>query len=117
MSESRVRTQRLLYGAMRLGGTRTAEPHRSADIDEAEAAINAALDCGITMFDLADIYRQGKSGTRSGSPPGAPPCPDGRRRADPPSDEFDASAHGPRRAGNCSGQPPDAASARRADGY
>lgn len=31
------------------------------DILKAEKAIDAALDCGITMFDHADIYTMGKA--------------------------------------------------------
>ena len=46
---------------MGLGGSWSAEPHSSADVDEAAAAVDAALDAGITLFDHADIYRNGKS--------------------------------------------------------
>ncbi|MFH8621947.1 aldo/keto reductase family oxidoreductase [Streptomyces vietnamensis] len=52
---------RLLLGCMGLGGGWDAEPHTAADIDAAEAAVEAALDSGITAFDHADIYRRGKS--------------------------------------------------------
>ncbi|MFK4227832.1 aldo/keto reductase family oxidoreductase [Streptomyces sp. NPDC019890] len=52
---------RLLYGCMGLGGSWDTQPYRAADIDDAEAAINAALDSGITAFDHADIYRHGKA--------------------------------------------------------
>lgn len=52
---------RLIYGCMALGGSWEPGPYRAEDIDEAEAAIEAALDSGITMFDHADIYRHGKA--------------------------------------------------------
>ena len=53
--------QELIYGCMGLGGTWSDEPHGSAHVDEAAAAVQAALDAGITLFDHADIYRRGKS--------------------------------------------------------
>ncbi|QKW10823.1 aldo/keto reductase [Streptomyces sp. NA04227] len=46
---------------MGLGGAWDRTPYGPAEIDEAEAAVQAALDSGITAFDLADIYRHGKS--------------------------------------------------------
>lgn len=46
---------------MGLGGGWDPGPHTPADVDHAEAAINAALQAGITAFDHADIYRGGKS--------------------------------------------------------
>lgn len=52
---------RLLYGCMGLGGSWGPDPYGPADIDAAEAAIHAALDIGITVFDHADIYRHGKA--------------------------------------------------------
>lgn len=52
---------RLIYGCMALGGSWEPGPYRAEDIGEAEAAIEAALDSGITMFDHADIYRHGKA--------------------------------------------------------
>ncbi|MGW7057409.1 aldo/keto reductase [Streptomyces sp. NPDC054904] len=52
---------RVLYGCMGLGGSWDPEPYGPSDIDAAEAAISAALDSGITVFDHADIYRHGKS--------------------------------------------------------
>ena len=51
---------RLIYGCMALGGSWDT-PYGAEDIDAAEAAIKAALDSGITMFDHADIYRHGKA--------------------------------------------------------
>lgn len=53
--------QELIYGCMGLGGSWTDEPHGVHHVDEAAAAIEAALDAGITLFDHADIYRSGKS--------------------------------------------------------
>ncbi|MFD9455526.1 aldo/keto reductase family oxidoreductase [Streptomyces sp. NPDC059985] len=52
---------RVLYGCMGLGGSWDPEPYGPSDIDAAEAAISAALDSGITVFDHADIYRHGKA--------------------------------------------------------
>ncbi|WP_223280975.1 aldo/keto reductase [Streptomyces antnestii] len=52
---------RVIYGCMGLGGTWDSAPYRPADIDAAEAAVQAALDSGITAFDHADIYRNGKA--------------------------------------------------------
>ncbi|MFE8884590.1 aldo/keto reductase family oxidoreductase [Pseudarthrobacter enclensis] len=53
--------QELIYGCMGLGGSWTDEPHGPGHVDEAAAAVQAALDVGITLFDHADIYRNGKS--------------------------------------------------------
>ncbi|MFI1279544.1 aldo/keto reductase family oxidoreductase [Streptomyces sp. NPDC020858] len=52
---------RVLYGCMGLGGSWDPAPYAPGDIDEAEAAVHAALDSGITTFDHADIYRHGKA--------------------------------------------------------
>jgi predicted oxidoreductase len=46
---------------MGLGGSWSAEPYASAHVDEAAAAVDAALDAGISLFDHADIYRSGKA--------------------------------------------------------
>ena len=46
---------------MGLGGSWSSEPYSSAQVDEAAAAVDAALEAGITLFDHADIYRGGKS--------------------------------------------------------
>ncbi|MCX6499072.1 MAG: aldo/keto reductase [Arthrobacter sp.] len=51
----------MIYGCMGLGGSWSAEPYSSAHVDEAAAAVDAALDAGITLFDHADIYRNGKA--------------------------------------------------------
>ena len=53
--------QEVIYGCMGLGGSWTDEPHGSHHVDQAAAAVQAALDTGITLFDHADIYRSGKS--------------------------------------------------------
>lgn len=53
--------ERLLYGCMGLGGSWGPEPYGPEDIDRAEAAVRAALEIGVTVFDHADIYRMGKA--------------------------------------------------------
>ncbi|MFF8382229.1 aldo/keto reductase [Streptomyces kanasensis] len=53
--------ERLLYGCMGLGGSWDTAPYGTADIEQAEEAVAAALDSGITVFDHADIYRHGKA--------------------------------------------------------
>ncbi|MGW7073598.1 aldo/keto reductase [Streptomyces sp. NPDC054855] len=60
-SRTDVRTGRVLYGCMGLGGTWDTTPYAAEDIATAEAAVDAALEAGITVFDQADIYRHGKS--------------------------------------------------------
>ncbi|WP_461026465.1 aldo/keto reductase [Streptomyces sparsus] len=52
---------RLLYGCMGLGGDWNTESYGAPEIAQAEAAVEAALECGITTFDHADIYRSGKA--------------------------------------------------------
>ncbi|MFF8842202.1 aldo/keto reductase family oxidoreductase [Streptomyces sp. NPDC015127] len=56
-----ARQDSVLYGCMGLGGTWDTEPYGAQEIAQAEAAVEAALDCGITTFDHADIYRHGKA--------------------------------------------------------
>ncbi|MET3809421.1 putative oxidoreductase [Arthrobacter sp. UYEF3] len=53
--------QELIYGCIGLGGGWSAVPYSSAHVDEAAAAVDAALDTCITLFDHADIYRNGKT--------------------------------------------------------
>ncbi|MEU3527339.1 aldo/keto reductase [Streptomyces sp. NPDC038707] len=60
-AQTDIRTHKLLYGCMGLGGGWDTEPYTAADIGRAEAAIEAALAAGITAFDHADIYRHGKA--------------------------------------------------------
>lgn len=60
-AQNDVLTGQPLYGCMGLGGTWDDEPYAAADIAHAEAAVEAALDIGITEFDHADIYRRGKA--------------------------------------------------------
>lgn len=52
---------RLLFGCMGLGGGWEKGPIEAADLAAAHAAIDAALQAGITVFDHADIYRGGKA--------------------------------------------------------
>lgn len=51
----------LVYGCMALGGDWNGGPVTEADIAQAHAAVEAALDIGVTLFDHADIYRRGKA--------------------------------------------------------
>ncbi|GGV23299.1 oxidoreductase [Streptomyces longisporoflavus] len=60
-SHTDVRTSRLVYGCMGLGGAWDTTPYTAEDITIAEAAVEAALEAGITVFDHADIYRHGKA--------------------------------------------------------
>jgi predicted oxidoreductase len=53
--------QEVIYGCMGLGGSWSDEPHGADHVEQAAAAVQAALDAGITLFDHADIYRSGKS--------------------------------------------------------
>lgn len=51
----------LVYGCMALGGDWGGGPLTEADIAHAHAAVEAALDIGVKLFDHADIYRRGKA--------------------------------------------------------
>jgi predicted oxidoreductase len=53
----------LIYGCMGLGGTWSDDPHDITDVETAAEAVEAAMDIGVTLFDHADIYRNGKSET------------------------------------------------------
>lgn len=46
---------------MGLGGSWDDAPYGAAEVDQAAAAIDAARQAGIVLFDHADIYRKGKS--------------------------------------------------------
>lgn len=52
---------RLAYGCMGLGGHWDDRPWTEADVDHAQAAVEAALEIGVTLFDHADIYTFGKA--------------------------------------------------------
>jgi predicted oxidoreductase len=54
-------TDRLILGCMGLGGAWDSSPLSEADIARAHAAVEAALDAGISRFDHADIYTLGKA--------------------------------------------------------
>ncbi|WP_281942246.1 aldo/keto reductase [Micromonospora sp. AKA38] len=60
-ADADIRSHRLIYGCMGLGGGWDAEPYGAPEIAAAEAAVEAALEIGVTAFDHADIYRNGKS--------------------------------------------------------
>src|SRR6059058_6123594 len=52
---------RLAYGCMGIGGNWTHAPMTAVERDAAARVVAAALEQGITFFDHADIYCQGKS--------------------------------------------------------
>ncbi|WP_423597972.1 aldo/keto reductase [Roseateles sp. MS654] len=51
----------LAYGCMGLGGHWDRQPWTDTDVDHAQAAVEAALEIGVTLFDHADIYTFGKA--------------------------------------------------------
>lgn len=51
----------LVYGCMALGGDWGGDPITEADVAQAHAAVEAALEIGVKLFDHADIYRRGKA--------------------------------------------------------
>ena len=51
----------LVRGCMGLGGGWDAQPLSESDVDKAQAATEAALAAGITLFDHANIYTLGKA--------------------------------------------------------
>ncbi len=55
--------KQLIYGCMGLGGDWSENQLTSEDLKKAEAAIETALEIGITYFDHADIYTLGKAET------------------------------------------------------
>ncbi len=52
---------RLVYGCMGLGGGWNHDPLQAKDMHHAQAAVEAALEIGITLFDHANIYTFGKA--------------------------------------------------------
>jgi predicted oxidoreductase len=56
-----ISNSRVVFGCMGIGGDWNQEPLTKNDYITAEAAVEAALSIGITMFDHADIYKMGKS--------------------------------------------------------
>ncbi len=56
-----ITSSRLVYGCMSLGGDANRGPIKRSDVRDAEAAVDAALSIGITMFDHADVYRRGRA--------------------------------------------------------
>ncbi len=61
LSQRGITNSRLALGCMGLGGDWSYEPYREEHVKTAEAAVEAALSIGITMFDHADIYTRGKA--------------------------------------------------------
>ena len=58
---------KLVQGCMGLGGGWNANPVGSADVRQAHAVVDAALEAGIDLFDHADIYTFGKAETVFGT--------------------------------------------------
>lgn len=56
-----IATSRLVLGCMLFGGGWSSDPITDEHVRTAEAAVDAALSAGITMFDHADIYAMGKA--------------------------------------------------------
>ena len=54
-------SSRLVFGCMGLGGSWDAQPIGADELRHAAAAVDAALEIGITLFDHADIYTLGKA--------------------------------------------------------
>ncbi|MDO6685381.1 MULTISPECIES: aldo/keto reductase [unclassified Agarivorans] len=55
------KASRLVYGCMGLGGNWDNSPVNQDHVNQANAAIDAALEIGINYFDHADIYTMGKA--------------------------------------------------------
>ncbi|WP_284755027.1 aldo/keto reductase [Arthrobacter sp. efr-133-R2A-120] len=60
-AKSETAAGRLIYGCMGLGGPWEGSEYGAVEIEQAAAAIEAAMGIGVTLFDHADIYRNGKS--------------------------------------------------------
>ena len=58
-----ITDSRLAFGCMSLGGDASSGPMSRQDVMEAEAAVDAAISIGITLFDHADVYRRGRAET------------------------------------------------------
>ncbi|MEW9700974.1 aldo/keto reductase family oxidoreductase [Paenibacillus sp. SI8] len=56
-----ISNSRVVFGCMGIGGEWNQAPLTKEDYLTAEAAVEAALSIGITMFDHANIYKMGKS--------------------------------------------------------
>lgn len=57
-----INASQLVLGCMRMGGDWDKNnPYTAEHIKEGQAAVEAALDIGINMFDHADIYTAGKA--------------------------------------------------------
>ena len=54
-------TSPLAFGCMGLGGSWDDAPYTEDHVAHAHAAVEAALDIGVTLFDHADIYTRGKA--------------------------------------------------------
>jgi predicted oxidoreductase len=61
LEKRKITSSRILFGTTGLGGEGNYDPITDEVILKAEKAIDSALSAGITMFDHADIYKNGKA--------------------------------------------------------
>jgi len=61
LGTSTLTASRIAYGCMRIGGSWDGAALSKETVRAAAASVAAALECGITLFDHADIYARGKS--------------------------------------------------------
>lgn len=61
LAKRKISTSRLVFGCMGLGGDWSTSQITKEDVLQAEHAVDAALEIGISFFDHADIYKMGKS--------------------------------------------------------
>jgi predicted oxidoreductase len=59
LGRSSLRSSRLAYGCWRIAGPVESAPVTSERETNAVKSISTALDCGFTLFDLADVYSDG----------------------------------------------------------
>lgn len=61
LNERGIPASRIVLGCMGMGGSWDNEPYTEEHVKRAEAAVEAALEIGISMFDHANIYSRGKA--------------------------------------------------------
>lgn len=58
---AQITSSRIIYGCMKIGGAWNDAPPNGETIQKARAVVNRALEAGITFYDHADIYGNGKA--------------------------------------------------------